>query len=223
MEQYSESYESYLAMLCTGSFPQISEFTSKTPVSLDSSEHLILTLPKIILSEPRAVNIGRSHCFNTRVAKGLYYRTGTYTSRSHEELMPLDIGSLTITSSRVIFLGEKRTIIIRLPHVLAVTPYKDGISIAVDKSSKLHYFTGLQAYHLTLALKENVDVRTITGEHLYLLLEALRGNKPIPPLTDTTLPSVYKKNRSSMITVLVVLLFFLLAVLSFFIANQLVH
>lgn len=67
--------------------------------------------------------------------KGVYYRVGsTRTARvTREVLRHIDTGTLYVTNKRLIFDGTRKNSVIRLPNILSVIPYSDGVE--VEKTS----------------------------------------------------------------------------------------
>jgi hypothetical protein len=93
-------------------------------VALAKNEELLCVLPRTTLVEPRAVRTwhGRSSGQSIRIAKGFSVRMGASrgTSESHEELRPIDAGTLVLTTERLFFLGLKRTTSTRLEKIIDI-------------------------------------------------------------------------------------------------------
>jgi len=72
-----------------------------------------------------------------RLAKGLYWRTGSLGVKRIKEdvLRPIDTGELLITNKRLLFVGERRTRMIRLKRILDFEVYADGLQIKKDAGS----------------------------------------------------------------------------------------
>ena len=74
---------------------------------------------------------GRSQGISIRVAKGLYYRTGSfkgYPVTSTENVLQ-DRGLLAVTNKNLFFGGPKKTIKIPYKKIIAVHPFSNGIGI----------------------------------------------------------------------------------------------
>jgi hypothetical protein len=72
---------------------------------------------------------------NIRIVRGLRYRAGSVTLHrvTREVLTPIDTGSLSVTSKRLIFDGAHRNVALRHSSLLAVRVFSDGIE--VEKAS----------------------------------------------------------------------------------------
>ena len=102
-------------------------------IRLTTSEEIRRVIPGTTLSEPRAVRSWRSAYAgpSIRIAKGLSFRFGrsAEVSESHEELRPVDSGTLIATTQRLVFLGSQRTISIPLRKLIEIKPYSNGIQV----------------------------------------------------------------------------------------------
>jgi hypothetical protein len=90
--------------------------------------------------EPHSVRTYRagSPGISIRVVKGLSLRLGGIAGRSenHEELRALDVGTLILTSKRLIFIGSVRTKNIPLADVLGLEAYTDALRVSHVGNSK---------------------------------------------------------------------------------------
>jgi hypothetical protein len=65
-----------------------------------------------------------------RVARGVYYRIGSYTApKIKEEIIKVDEGILGITSKRLVFIGKQTDIEIPLEKILNVEVFQDAFTI----------------------------------------------------------------------------------------------
>lgn len=69
-----------------------------------------------------------------RIMKGLYYNLGSIAPQrmSSEELTLIDSGTAYVTNKRLIFMGGRKNITIKLDKILSLTPYSDGIGVEKD-------------------------------------------------------------------------------------------
>ena len=69
-----------------------------------------------------------------RIMKGVYYNIGSIKPQrvTTEELTVIDNGKVYITSKRIIFMGSKKNITIKLDKILSLSPYTDGVGIEKD-------------------------------------------------------------------------------------------
>lgn len=115
---------------------------------LKKGEMVNLTLTGVTFKEPRAVRrtSGGGGGTSFRVAKGVTIRTGTGNSKSEstDEIKNIDTGTLTISTKRIVFSGNIKTITIDLNKIINLTPYTDGIATRRSNKQKTEYFTGTQ-------------------------------------------------------------------------------
>jgi hypothetical protein len=70
-----------------------------------------------------------------RIAKGVRYRVGGFRGRSvvvGSELQVQDTGSLSVTSGRVVFLGQKKTIEFLYAKLVGLDVFDDGLRFQVS-------------------------------------------------------------------------------------------
>lgn len=140
-------------------------------------ERLVVTVPGVILSEPRSVRktYGGGGGPSFRVAKGVYIRTGAFASRSesHEEIRSIDSGTLSLTNKRLVFAGQKRTKSINLGKIVSIKPFKDGISINREGKQKTEYYSGLDNAVLRFSIEGRDYEEPLSGAILARLIEGL--------------------------------------------------
>ena len=132
--------------------------------TLDASEYRLLTRAGERVHTTgsaeliKAVDVkqwqGGSSGFSFRVAKGVTYRTGktrgqlvTVGSKTITE----DTGTLTVTSHRVVFSGNKKSLEFAYPKLLDISIYSDGIRLAVSNRQTPSVFR-LNTPELTAAI-----------------------------------------------------------------------
>ncbi len=85
--------------------------------------------------------------FRLKIAKGIYYRTGSVSvSRDTQDVLTfIDSGKLFITNKRILFVGERNNKTIRYAQVIDINPYSDGIEIVKDagKNATFQLFDGV--------------------------------------------------------------------------------
>jgi DNA helicase HerA-like ATPase len=113
-------------------------------IRLSRSEDIRCVIPGTTLSEARAVRSWRSVYGgpSIRVAKGLSFRFGQSggVSESHDELRPVDRGTLVVTTQRLVFLGSQRTTSTALPKIIEIKPYSDGLQVHRQDKQKAELF-----------------------------------------------------------------------------------
>lgn len=73
--------------------------------------------------------------FSFQIVKGVRYHVGSTRDRSvvvGTQVEVADTGLLEVTSHRAVFLGSKRSLEFAYPKLLDITPYSDGIRLAVS-------------------------------------------------------------------------------------------
>ncbi|MCY4556129.1 MAG: hypothetical protein OXF79_07065 [Chloroflexi bacterium] len=112
-----------------GELPQI-------PFNLMKSEQLVWVIDGVDYYEvkTRRERRGTSHGVSIRVAKGLYYRPSTFSSRAveWEETVHEDTGLLGVTSKHIYFHGPRKRFRIRYDRIVSFDPYADGIGVMRD-------------------------------------------------------------------------------------------
>lgn len=99
---------------------------------------------------------GRSSGVSFRIVRGVRYHVGSSRGRSvvvgsHIEVA--DRGPLIITSQRAVFQGSRRSLEFAYPKLLDITPYSDGVRLAVSNrqsSSILRIARGSQSAVATI-------------------------------------------------------------------------
>ena len=128
------------------------EFAAQFPSSvvLHPGERPIFTIPHVRLCEERVTRSGgRYSGVSIRVMKGVYYRTGAFTGASSTEVTPIDDGALTLTSSRLIFVGPKQSREIPLPKIIAIDSVTNGITVSQSGRQKTEYILGTDGLQVT--------------------------------------------------------------------------
>ncbi len=106
------------------------------PFNLMKSEQLVWVIDGVDYYEvkTRRERRGTSHGVSIRVAKGLYYRPSTFSSRpvEWEETVHEDTGILGVTSKHIYFHGPRKRFRIRYDRIVSFDPYQDGIGVMRD-------------------------------------------------------------------------------------------
>jgi hypothetical protein len=113
-------------------------------VNLKTNEKVLACVPNTTLMAPRSVR--RYHAgsrgVSIRVMKGVSFRVGAMAghSESHEVLRDIDVGTLILTSERLIFAGSVRTTNVQLADLLTVQLYSDAISVSHRRKEKPEFY-----------------------------------------------------------------------------------
>ncbi len=106
------------------------------PFNLMKSEQLVWVINAVDYYEvvTRRERRGSSHGLSIRVARGLYYRPSTFSSRpvEWEETVHVDTGTLGVTSKHIYFHGPRNRFRVRYDRIVSFEPYNDAIGIMRD-------------------------------------------------------------------------------------------
>ena len=109
------------------------------PFNLQKSESLVWLFKDVKYYEERVKRsyVGRSQGVSIRIAKGMYYRIGSFRGNPIEttQMEYIDSGLLGITTHNIYFAGARKNLRIAYPKVVAFTPYSDGIGVHRDAVS----------------------------------------------------------------------------------------
>ena len=72
-----------------------------------------------------------------RIAKGVYYRTGSFRGSPlvTTNLSPVDVGMLAVTEKHIYFAGRRKAFRVPYNKIVAFKPYNNGIGIQRDAQS----------------------------------------------------------------------------------------
>lgn len=149
----------------------------ESPIILKKDEKAVLVLDEVTFWEPRAVRQTRGLYGGPtiRVAKGVSFRLGGVQaqSESHEKLKQIDKGILTLTTRRIIFTGEKRTINIDLRKILSIEAHNNGIASQRENKQKTEYFLNTNNTQINITVRGNHYTIPVTGEVLKSIIEGM--------------------------------------------------
>jgi len=86
---------------------------------------------------------GGSSGFSFRIAKGVRYRTGAFRGHSvvvGTQMQVADSGPLAVTSSRIVFLGSRKTVEIPYSKLVGLEVFSDGIRFSVSNRQNAPLF-----------------------------------------------------------------------------------
>ena len=145
-----------------GRLPPKHEYDFIIPFNLMKSEQLVWVIrdAEYLETVTRREREGTSHGLSVRVAKGMYYRPGTFRSRTVEwdETVHADTGLLGFTTKHLYFAGSRKKFRVRYDKIVALTPYDDGLGIMRDamtaKPQTFRTGDGWFAYNLAVNLAQ---------------------------------------------------------------------
>jgi hypothetical protein len=122
-----------------GKIPQRITISGALPFNFQKGEMLIWVFQGVTYCEART-SISYQGSFqgvSTRVAKGLYYRTGGF--RGHPvpttQTLPVDTGILGVTNKHLYFSGSKESFRVAYNKIVTFDAYSDGLGIQRDARS----------------------------------------------------------------------------------------
>lgn len=137
------------------------DFKGNLPFLLQKGETLIWVYQDVELYEQKTVTTyqGKSQGVSVRVAKGLYYRTGSFKGNpvKSEQTVFHGKGILALTNKQLYYTSPGKTFKTPYSKIISLTQYSDGIGIQKDGTSKpqiLKDLDGWFAYNLISNLSQ---------------------------------------------------------------------
>ncbi|MBC7347859.1 MAG: hypothetical protein H5U00_10505 [Clostridia bacterium] len=128
-----------LRELMEGKVPSRFHAVGALPFNFQKSETLIWAFENVAYYEEktRREYVGGSHGVSFRIAKGVYYRVGSFRGRPVEttERVHIDTGLLAVTTKHLYFQGRTKTFRVRLDKVVSFMPYSNGVGIQRDAAT----------------------------------------------------------------------------------------
>ena len=148
--------------IAEGIVPNRQNITGRPPFNLMKSEKLVWVMQDVDYLEvvTRRERRGSSHGLSIRVAKGLYYRPGTFRSRSieWEETVHQDSGLLGFSTKHLYFSGGRKRFRVRYDRIVDFEPFSDGFGIMREaqtaKPQSFRTGDGWFAYNLAVNLAQ---------------------------------------------------------------------
>jgi hypothetical protein len=115
------------------------------PMTFAADEIPVAAIPRTNLLEPKSIRVtqrryqGSSYRFR-HSGFSISSGRGASTSETHESLRKIDQGLFVLTTQRIIFLGELKTLTFDLEKVLALEPYADGIGLHLNGKERVEVF-----------------------------------------------------------------------------------
>jgi len=134
-----------------GNIPSRLNIAGTLPFLLEKDESIIWLFQNVEFYEQRTKTTyqGRSQGVSVKIAKGLYYRTGSFKGNpvTSEQMTLLGNGVLALTNKNLYFASATKTFKTSYNKLIAITPYSDGIGIQKDgASSKPQIFKDLDGW-----------------------------------------------------------------------------
>jgi hypothetical protein len=128
-----------LRELMEGKIPKRCQPIGALPFNFQRSETLIWIFSNVAYYEDKTRRryVGGSQGVSFRIAKGLYYRVGSFRGHPVEttERVHVDTGILAVTTKHIYFHGSTKSFRVRFDKIVSFTPYSNGIGIQRDAST----------------------------------------------------------------------------------------
>lgn len=108
------------------------------PLNLQKSETTVWIFKDVKYCEERTRReyVGGHHGMSFRVAKGVYYRVGTFRGHpvEHSQLEEVDSGIAAVTTKHIYFSGSRKSFRVPYAKIVSFRPYSDGLGIYRDSA-----------------------------------------------------------------------------------------
>ena len=119
-----------------GKIPQKIKVDVHVPFNFQKGEQLIWLFQDVeyYVSRNKTSYVGGNQGVSIRVARGLYYRTGSFKGERVQttEILHADTGLLGITNKHIYFAGPLERFRVKYEKIMAFDPFSDGIGIQRD-------------------------------------------------------------------------------------------
>lgn len=119
-----------------GEIPDRFKLDGDLPINFQKSEKVVWVFPRVKYLEDKVRRqfVGGSQGMSFKVAKGVYYRAGSFKGRSVEstERVHTDTGFLAVTSKHIYFHGARKSFKIPYPKIVSFEAFGDGIGVMRD-------------------------------------------------------------------------------------------
>ncbi len=119
-----------------GKVPDRININGNLPFNFQKSEKMIWLFRNVDYFEQKTKRtyVGGSQGFSVRIAKGLYYRVGSFKGErvDTQETAFVDTGMLGVTNKHIYFAGENKSFRVRHDKIVSFNSYSDGIGIQKD-------------------------------------------------------------------------------------------
>lgn len=119
-----------------GKLPERVQIDGNLPFNLQKTEKVVWVFKNVNYYEEktRTRYVGGSQGVSIRIAKGLYYRTGSFKGERVQtsETVHADTGLLGVTNKHVYFAGPSKRFRIAYNKIVSFEPFSDGIGVQRD-------------------------------------------------------------------------------------------
>jgi hypothetical protein len=119
-----------------GNLPERVQVDGNLPFNLQKDEKIVWVFPgvKYFEEKTRTRYVGGSQGVSIRIAKGVYYRTGSFKGERVQtsETIHADTGLFGVTNKHVYFAGPSKRFRIAYNKIVSFEPFSDGIGVQRD-------------------------------------------------------------------------------------------
>ena len=174
-DDYEEVLDSYLNELVALESTYLSE--NYDDFILEDDEEILFCVDNIVLSEEQTVKIqGTYQGLSIRIMSGLWYRIGQASGGTEVGIVPIDTGTFALTTKRIIFHGEKKSLSYNLETIVSVRSFQEGIGLGRSKKQKIEYFSNFDLYKLNNE-ESNMEYLFNGGFMKNLIMETIKQKK----------------------------------------------
>ncbi|HEV8405467.1 MAG TPA: hypothetical protein VGQ13_06130 [Nitrososphaera sp.] len=140
----------------------------------DPDKPIVLSFQNISLAEPRLAQGTLEGGIKEKIAKGLYFYVGQAQDPGLvEELVQLDVGTMTITSDGIAFVGRSKHISIDFGDIDSMGHTNNGITISARTHLQRLRFEGADKVVVPLKVQDRMYNQRLSGRLMRILLEAV--------------------------------------------------
>jgi len=143
---------SILRDILNGKIPETRlEIQGNMPFLLQKNENIIWAFQHVDFYEQktRTVYTGKTQGASIRIAKGVYYRVGTFKGQpvKIEEMKYISEGLVALTNKQIYFASSTKNFKVPYNKIVTIDPYEDGIGLQKDGvNTKPQVFKGLDGW-----------------------------------------------------------------------------
>lgn len=121
------------------------------PFLLPKNENVIWIFQNVDFYEQRTRTVyqGKTQGVSVRIAKGLYYRTGSFKGNpvKIEEMKYISRGLVALTNKQIYFASSAKNFKVPYNKIVTIDPYEDGVGLQKDgANTKPQVFKGLDGW-----------------------------------------------------------------------------
>jgi hypothetical protein len=140
----------------------------------DPDKPIVLSFQNMSLAEPRLAQGTFEGGIKEKIAKGLYFYVGQAQDPGLvEELVQLDVGTMTITSDGIAFVGKSKHISVDFGDIDSMGHTNNGITISARTHLQRLRFEGADKVVVPLKVQDRMYNQRLSGSLMRILLEAV--------------------------------------------------